>query len=167
MALAASLLPELEQEAKATRRLLERVPQDSLSWKPHEKSFSLGELAWHIALTPAQIVAAATPDVYEVDEFTQPPVPAQTPEILMQFDDSVKRAAEYLARLDDAAATATWRLKIKGREVMAMPRIAFMRSLLFNHLYHHRGQLTVYLRLLDVPVPGLYGPSADEEALAG
>jgi len=162
MSIGAKLAVELEREAATTRRVLERVVDDKLTWKPHEKSFSLGELAWHIAMIPAQIADAAKPDVLEMDEFTQPPVPESGAEILERFEQSVTESKEYLQGLDDDAALAEWKILIKGVELMSMPRAAFIRSIMLNHSYHHRGQLSVYLRLLDIPVPSIYGPSADE-----
>lgn len=167
MSLGATLAAELEQEAATTRRVLERLPDDKLGWKPHEKSFSLGDLAWHIALTPEQIADAAKPDVCEIDDFSQPPAPATGAEILERFSESSAKAGEYLRGLSDEAALADWKFVVKGVEVMSSPRIAFIRSILFNHSYHHRGQLTVYLRLLDIPVPSIYGPSADEDPFRG
>jgi uncharacterized damage-inducible protein DinB len=142
--------------------MLDRIPEDKLSWKPHEKSFSLGELAWHIALTPAQVAEAAVPDVFEIEEFTQPDTPDARDEILFEFDKSIIAAKQYLKGLDDATAMADWKVVVKGQELMSVRRIDFLRGTMFNHLYHHRGQLSVYLRLLDVPVPAIYGPSADE-----
>jgi len=155
-------LAEIDHEAGLTRRVLDRIPEDKLSWKPHEKSFSLGDLAWHIALTPAQVADAAVPDVFRIDEFKQPDTPEAKDEILAEFDKSIVTAKRYLDGLDDETAMATWKVIVQGKELMSLPRIDFLRGTMFNHLYHHRGQLTVYLRLLDVPVPAIYGPSADE-----
>ncbi len=154
---------ELGQEAATTRRVLERVPEDQFGWKPHPKSMSLGQLAMHVATIPEGITRIAQSDEFEVNPaaFT-PPQPKSGAEILAALDSSVRSAQAYLAGLTDSTATATWRAKSQGRELMAMPRIAMLRALLLNHWYHHRGQLSVYLRLLDVPVPSIYGPSADE-----
>lgn len=156
-----SILAEVEQESQITRKLLERIPEDKLSWKPHVKSFSLGQLGLHIAHIPALVASIAIPDVFEIQAFTQPEA-ASKAEILDAFSGGQAAATASLARLDDAQAFATWTATSHGQTVMSLPRIAFLRSVMMNHLYHHRGQLSVYLRLLDVPVPSIYGPSADE-----
>ncbi len=162
-----SLLGELEQEAAATRRALERVPGDKLGWKPHAKSMSLGQLALHIATIPGGIGKFLSKDGLDLGSvsFNQPAV-ASTAELLAALDESLKTAREVLSGLDDQKAMATWKLTRGGKELMAAPRIAVARSILLNHWYHHRGQLTVYLRLLDIPVPSIYGPSADENPFA-
>jgi uncharacterized damage-inducible protein DinB len=154
---------EIAQEAATTRRVLERVPADKLAWKPHPKSMTLGQLAMHIATIPMGISSIARVNDFEPDpsNFT-PPMPKTREEILAALDASVQTAQEYLSGLDESAALGTWRASVKGREVMAMPRVAMLRALMLNHWYHHRGQLSVYLRLLDVPLPSIYGPSADE-----
>ena len=157
------MLDELEQESVITRRVLERIPEDKLSWKPHEKSFSLGDLAWHIALSPGQSAELAKPDVFVMTSFEQPATPESKKEILEAFEANVAEAEAYLDSLDDAVATAEWKLVADGKEVLAMPRVGFLRGVMMNHIYHHRGQLSVYLRLLDVPVPSIYGRSADED----
>ena len=156
-----ALLGELEQEAKTTARVLERVPEAHLTWKPHPKSFSLGQLALHVATVPGSVAALAARDTTESPGFAQPEA-ASTGELLPALHASVARARELLGGFDDAAMTATWRLVAGEREIMAMPRVAFVRAIMLNHWYHHRGQLLVYLRLLDVPVPSVYGPTADE-----
>lgn len=158
-----AMLEELEQESVITRRVLERIPEDKLNWKPHEKSFSLGDLAWHIALSPGQSAELAKPDVFVMTSFEQPATPESKQEILEAFQANVAEARTYLATLDDAAATAEWKLIADGKEVLAMPRVSFLRGVMMNHIYHHRGQLSVYLRLLDVQVPSIYGRSADED----
>jgi uncharacterized damage-inducible protein DinB len=154
---------EIGQEAATTRRVLERVPEDKFAWRPHPKSMSLGQLAMHVATIPEGITRIAQTDEFEVSpaNFT-PQQPQSRDEILAAMDSGIRTAQEYLAGLTDSTAAATWRAKAQGRELMAMPRIAMLRALLLNHWYHHRGQLSVYLRLLDVPVPSIYGPSADE-----
>ena len=154
---------ELQQEAATTKRVLERVPADKLAWKPHPKSMSLGQLAMHVASIPGAIAGMAQVDEFEVNpaNFNQPG-PKDLAEVLAALDSSVKAAQEYLGGVSEAAAMGNWRLKANGHEVMAMPRAAMLRTIMFNHWYHHRGQLSVYLRLLDVPVPVIYGPSADE-----
>ena len=167
MPLADSFVAELDMEAATTRRVLERVPEEHLAWKPHGKSSSLGQLALHVASLPqvlTEFVADDSLDFPTAD--TGQPAPASRAEIMAAFDDSLTNARAYLASLDDVHATTTWRLLAPGTELFAAPRAAVIRSFLFNHLYHHRGQLLVYLRLLDVPVPSVYGPTADENPFA-
>jgi uncharacterized damage-inducible protein DinB len=154
---------EIGREATTTRRVLERVPEEKFGWKPHPKSMSLGQLAMHVATIPEGITRIAQTDDFEVNPavFT-PQQPKSRDEILAALDSSVRTAQGYLAGLTESAAGATWRAMLQGREIMAMPRVVMLRTLLLNHWYHHRGQLSVYLRLLDVPIPSIYGPSADE-----
>ena len=159
-ALVEPILKELREEAPATRRLLERVPPDKLGWKPHPKSRSLGELAMHIANLPGMAERVAN-----FDEFSPgpPPPPANSvADIHAAFERSMKVAEEALSGLSDEKARGEWRLVFKGKEVFRRPRAAVLRTAMLNHLYHHRGQLTVYLRLLDVPLSMTYGPTADE-----
>jgi len=147
--------------------VLERVPGDKLAWKPHPKSMSLGQLALHIATIPGGIARIAQQDQFDVAGAAfDSPAPKNTQEILSALDDSVKAAKEYLGGVSESAAAANWRVLANGREVMAMPRAAMLRSIMLNHWYHHRGQLSVYLRLLDIPVPVIYGRSADENPFA-
>jgi uncharacterized damage-inducible protein DinB len=154
---------EIAQEAATTKRVLERVPFDKLTWKPHPKSMSLGQLAMHVATIPGGISKIAQVDDFEVNPANFNPAPPTTKEeILAALDASVKTAQEYLCGLSESSATGSWRAMLNGREVMAMPRIGLLRSIMLNHWYHHRGQLSVYLRMLEVPVPTIYGPSADE-----
>ena len=156
------LLLELDRECSSTRKCLERLPADKPTWKPHEKSMSLGQLAGHVATIPGWIGGALLADGYDFStEMDRPPL--DTPErIVAAFDESVKQAKAAMARLDDAKAMGEWTFRNKGQAVFAMPRLALVRTILLNHSYHHRGQLTVYMRLLDVPVPAIYGPSADD-----
>jgi uncharacterized damage-inducible protein DinB len=154
---------EIEQEAAITRRVLERVPADKLTWKPHPRSMSLGQLAMHVATIPGGISKLAQVDDFELNPANfNPPIPKNHEEILEALDASVQAAQDYLGGVSEPAALGTWRLTAKGREVMCMPRVGLLRSIMLNHWYHHRGQLSVYLRLLEVPVPVIYGPSADE-----
>jgi uncharacterized damage-inducible protein DinB len=154
---------EIEQEAATTRRVLERVPADKLAWKPHPRSMSLGQLAMHIATIPGGISKLAQVDDFEINPANfNPPVPKNPQEILSALDESVKAAQEYLGGVSEPSVVGNWRATLNGKPVMAMPRAAMLRSLMLNHWYHHRGQLSVYLRLLEVPVPVIYGPSADE-----
>jgi len=165
MRLADSILMEMDQEAQTTKRVLDRVPGDKLTWKPHAKSFSLGQLALHIASVPASVTAAAVPDTFEAPGFSQAE-PRNRQEVLDTFSQSLLSAKETLAKMDDARLVSMWSLTRNGKTLMSIPRIAFLRSILMNHLYHHRGQLSVYLRMLEVPVPSIYGPSADENPFA-
>ena len=159
---------ELTMEASTTRRVLERVPEAHLNWRPHAKSMSLGQLALHVATLPRQLTEFVTGDELDFGAAAgAPPTVGSHDELLTAFNSSTERAQSYLANLSDERATATWRLTAGGRELFAAPRAAVLRSFLFNHWYHHRGQLVVYLRLLDVPVPSVYGPTADENQFAG
>ena len=160
------LLAELEQEADTTRRVLERIPQAHLSWKPHPKSMSLGQLALHVATVPGNVAQLAAMDtVPEPPAFVQAQ-PASAAELVPSLHDSVAKAKQALGGFDDAKMGAMWRLQSGGRDVIAMPRVGFVRAIMLNHWYHHRGQLLVYLRLLNLPVPSVYGPTADENPFA-
>lgn len=158
-----SLLGEFEMESKKTRRLIERVPQEKLSWKPHEKSKSLGELAWHLAMIPERIATAASRNGnFEVRQIPQPPMPASTAEILAGFDQGAVRTTALLSALTDEQLAQPFRMQIGEKTLFEGKRGTFLHTVLIKHVVHHRGQLSVYLRLLDVPVPSIYGPSADE-----
>ncbi len=167
MALADTLIQEIEQEAATTKRVLERVPDDKLGWKPHAKSMSLGQLALHVATNPGGIAEMCQPDTVQMPEFGETPAATSASELVPTLDASVAKAKAVLGGMDDAALAATWRVMKDGAEVMAVPRIGFLRQIMLNHWYHHRGQLSVYLRLLEIPVPSIYGPSADENPFAG
>jgi uncharacterized damage-inducible protein DinB len=162
MALIDSMLQELEQEAQTTRRVLERVPDDRLTWRPHRKARTLGELALHVAMVPgavAQLVASPSPA--QAPNFTDPS-PTSASELVPALDDSIATARKVLGPLDDAALNSMWKLMAGERQIFEVPRAALLRSVMLNHWYHHRGQLTTYLRELDVEIPSIYGPSADE-----
>ena len=162
-----SLINELRQEALTTKRVLERLPEEKLSWKPHETSMSLGQLSLHVASIPGNVTRLAQLDAFDASDANFiPPQPESVEQILSAFDESLNSAETYLSGLDDKAATDTWRLTSKGEEVFSMPRISMLRTIMLNHWYHHRGQLAVYLRLLEVPVPVIYGRSADENPFA-
>ena len=161
MAMIDAVVMELNQEAPVTRRHLERVPEGKLSWRPHPKSSSVGQLALHLAQLPGAVSTAAALEVFELPDFQQAQ-PESLAEILETFESSLSTAREVLSRMDDRMLMGTWTVQDKGRLVMSLPRAAMLRSLLLNHYCHHRGQLSVYLRLLDVPVPSSYGPTADE-----
>ena len=160
------LLAELEQEAETTRRVLERIPQAHLTWKPHPKSMSLGQLALHVATVPGNVAELAALDtIPEPPAFVQPEA-ATTSELVPSLTESVAKAKRALGGFDDVRMGAIWRLQSGGREIMSMPRVAFVRAIMLNHWYHHRGQLLVYLRLLNQSVPSVYGPTADENPFA-
>jgi uncharacterized damage-inducible protein DinB len=162
MSIAQELLAEFEQQAPVTRRFLERVPEDKLSWKPHAKSMTAGQLALHIALVPGDIVRAVQNASVPAPSFADFPEPASRDEVLRAFDESSAAARELLSRLDDSSMSETFRILAGDREMMAMSRQVFMRNIMLNHWYQHRGQLAVYLRLLDVPVPASWGHNGDE-----
>ncbi|MEO8679849.1 MAG: DinB family protein [Vicinamibacterales bacterium] len=161
-----ALLAELEQESLATARVLERIPQAHLSWKPHPKSMSLGQLALHVATIPGNVAELGSIDtIPEPPQFIQAEA-ATAAELVPALRASVAKARQHLGGFDDAKMAATWRLMMGGKEIMAMPRVAFVRAIMLNHWYHHRGQLLVYLRLLNQSVPSVYGPTADENPFA-
>ena len=162
MDLAACLLRELEAEERTTRRVLERVPPDKLDWKPHARSMTLGGLAQHVAATPGAIARSSIPDAYPVESFSPDPQPSGVAQILKAHEDSMKEARAVLAALDDARAAAQWSMTMGGQPILTLTRLEWIRTYMLNHWIHHRGQLSVYLRELNVPVPAMYGPSADE-----
>lgn len=158
--IADSILMEIDQEAEITKRLLEIIPEDKLSWRPHPKAKSLGELAMHIATLQRGVAEFGQPDSAEVK--SPPEIDAESrAQILEIFAESLGKAKEIVAATDDARVMEEWKLTKDGNTILAMPRIALWRSILLNHNYHHRGQLSTYLRTLDVPLPSIYGPSAD------
>jgi uncharacterized damage-inducible protein DinB len=160
------ILAELDHEADATRRVLARVPDAHLSWRPHPKSFSLGQLALHVATIPGNVAQLAALDTLpEPPAFVQPAATSAA-ELVPALEASLAQARQVLNGFDDAAMHRTWRLMSGGTELMALPRAALLRAVLLNHWYHHRGQLLVYLRLHDVPLPSVYGPTADESPFA-
>ena len=155
-----SLIPEFTQEMATTRRLLERVPGDKGTWKPHPKSFSLGHLAQLVARLPgwnAMVLKTTELDLGQAPGYSY----EKTETLLEEFDRLVKDSQETLAAAADSDFDVPWSLKARGQVLMTLPRRAVVRQNI-NHLVHHRGQLTVYLRLLDVPLPSIYGPTADE-----
>jgi uncharacterized damage-inducible protein DinB len=166
MTLIDGLLQELEEEARTTRRLLQRVPNDRLAWRPHGKARSLGELALHVAQVPGGVAQlAATPSPAQAPQFTDSS-PGSAAELIPALEGSIATARQVLGGMDDAELTADWCLMAGDRELFTIQRAAFLRSIMLNHWYHHRGQLTAYLRQLDVPIPSIYGPSADENPFA-
>lgn len=167
MSLAASILPEFDQEMANTRTTLERVPDGHFSWKPHEKSFSFMEMVNHIARMPGWGAATLTTESMDLDpekgEFV-PPEPEETTEsVLAAFDEGVAGFRSALDSATDEDLMQPWTLLMSGETLFSMPRIAVIRGMILNHIIHHRGQLTVYLRLNELPIPALYGPSADED----
>jgi uncharacterized damage-inducible protein DinB len=162
VALIEPILDELSREAATTRRVLARLPADKLAWKPHEKSKTLGDLAWHVAMIPPRIAAMAEVDDADALAFKSPARPDSVEAMLEAFDEGVRDARERLARLSDEQLGRKLRFRAGERTLAHLPRLAFLRTVMLNHGYHHRGQLSVYLRLLDVPVPPIYGPTADE-----
>ena len=162
MAIADALIGEMDQEVGTTRRVLERVPGDKLAWKPHEKSMSLGQLALHVATVPSFVAQLAAQNPGALPENFEQPSAQSTEEVLSALDESVSEAKQIVGGFDDAAMMETWSLNAGGKTLMSMLRVGLLRAIMLNHWYHHRGQLSVYLRLLDVPVPSIYGPSADE-----
>jgi uncharacterized damage-inducible protein DinB len=161
MPIAQSLLAEFEVQAPITRKFLERLPDDRLTWKPHEKSLSAGQLAYHLSSVPGGIVRFAQNSPAQAQGFRFPQ-PESRQEILDAFDESIAAVRDLLPKFDDAAMKETWRLVAGGREVFAQPREEFLRDVMFSHWYQHRGQFSVYLRLLNIAVPASWGPSADE-----
>ena len=166
MSMSEAFLREFDTEAKTTRRVLERVPADKFSWKPHPKSMSLGELALHTAMVPGYICGWACEEESKLGGGDKPPVATTTAEIIAAHDHSVAKMKETMGDLGDAGLMKSWKATSGGQTLFEMPKAALIRSIALNHWYHHRGQLSVYLRLLDVPVPSIYGPSADENPFA-
>jgi uncharacterized damage-inducible protein DinB len=163
MSLSQSLLPEFDQEMANTRRVLERVPADKFSWQPHDKSMAFGRLAVHVAELPTW--TTMTLNTNELDFAATPYNPAKaetTQDLLNIFDKATAEARAALAAASDEELFKPWTLRNGEHQIFSLPKIAVLRGFVMNHIIHHRGQLTVYLRLNDVPVPGLYGPSADE-----
>lgn len=166
MAISESLLPEFDYEMQTTRKLLERLPDEKFEWKPHPRSTELGGLATHLANIPTWAITA----VNEVSLDLMPGgVPAPRMEVakgreqlLKTFDENVAKARAAIAGASDESLFVPWSLLMNRKTVMTLPRVAVLRSFVLNHLIHHRGQLSVYLRLNDIPVPSIYGPSADE-----
>jgi uncharacterized damage-inducible protein DinB len=165
MSMTAAILQEFDNEARTTRKVLERVPNDKLAWQPHPKSMSLGVLALHVAGSPAVICGWAAEDETTL-KGEQTPVPTSTAEILAAHDAGVKTVQERLTAIGDEGLMKMWSAKAGENTLMTMPKAALVRAIVLNHWIHHRGQLSVYLRLLDVPVPSIYGPSADENPFA-
>jgi len=162
MRLADTITSELEREAKTTRNLLERVPTDQLTWKPHETSATLGQLANHIAGLPGGIAQIGALEKLGVENINPPGQPESTAAMVAAFDEGVTKAMAIIGGMNDSDLMKDWSLTKGDQALFSLPRIGLYRSILLNHLYHHRGQLSVYLRMLGVKIPSIYGPSADE-----
>ncbi len=162
MTFSEQLLPEFDGEMESTRKLLALVPDDRLAYKPHERSMALGRLAGHVAELPAWAGSTLDTEELSMDSSYKPWIPTSRAEILERFDKSVAEARAKIAKATEADWAKTWTLKWDGKLIMSMPRTAIMRSTVMNHMIHHRAQLGVYLRLNNIEIPGMYGPSADE-----
>jgi len=167
MEVSRSLLPEFDEEMATTRKFLERVPNEKLGWKPHEKSMTMGQLAWHLSDMPSWCTSTFKHDTLALsDEDFQKKLAERkdksAKEILAQFDGDLSEARTRLAAADDTVLAQQWRMTWGGQTVVDMPRREVLRKWVMNHLIHHRAQLGVFLRLNGIPIPGAYGPSADE-----
>jgi uncharacterized damage-inducible protein DinB len=159
--IADSIVMEMDQEAETTKRLFNVIPDDKLGWRPHAKARTLGELAMHVATIPFSVAEIGRLDSKEAGKFPVDPEATSRAQILEIFAENLKKGKEIVALTDDARAMEEWKLTKDGETLLTMPRIGFWRTILLNHNYHHRGQLSAYLRELDVPLPSIYGPSAD------
>lgn len=164
MAMKDALLPEFDHEMAVTRKVLSRVPDEKLGWKPHPKSTSFGRLAMHVAEIPGWVKETLTTEGIDLGGDYKLDEPASRAEVLAKFDKMVGVARSVIESTPDAQYFTPWTLKASGKEVFTMPKAAVYRGFVMSHLIHHRAQLSVYLRLNDVPVPSIYGPSADEQA---
>ena len=166
MAIGQSMLAEFDIEMANTRKTLERVPDDRFTWKPHDKSFPMGDLATHLANLPSWTNVTLDMDEFDMapggEKMTTPECHSQK-EVLETFDTNVAKARTALAEISDERIFQPWTLLASGNKILSMPRVAVLRSFVMNHVIHHRAQLGVYLRLNDIPVPSIYGPSADEQ----
>ena len=164
MALKDGILAEFDQEMQRTRKALERTPDEKFDWRPHAKSRPLGALATHIAQLPGNVSRIIEKDEFHVPPggAAPPPSPQNRAELLDAFDKNVASGKKLIEQTSDEAWMKPWSFYFQGNKVFTLPKIAALRAITLSHLIHHRGQFTVYLRLNDVPVPGIYGPSADE-----
>jgi len=156
------LIAELEYEKVSTKKLLDRLPEDKLTWQPHKKAMTLGQLALHVAMIPGRIATFADDGTVTAAILVEHPSPSNKGDILQSFDQSMEKALGILNGADAAWDEKTWTCTLNHKEIIRWPRPVLLRFLMFNHLYHHRGQLTTYLRILNVDIPSIYGPSADE-----
>ena len=158
-----SLLPEFDQETSATRRVLERVPESAFEWRPHPKSFNMGELATHLSRIPHWGALILTRDGYDLaTSGPRGPALPTVAAVLDQFDTNVREVRSALVEMTDGQLLQPWSLRRGDRVVMSVPKVSAVRGFVVRHMVHHRGQMTVYLRMNDVPLPPLYGPTADE-----
>jgi uncharacterized damage-inducible protein DinB len=164
MSISQMLLPEFDQEMSNTRKLLELVPEDKFNYKPHEKSMSMGQLASHIADMAGWAQPTIETDVLELKSDFKPYAASSRTDLLQTFDKNIASARAAIVQVDDEHLKKTWKLKFNGETVLSLPRSMAVRSMILNHIIHHRAQLSVYLRLNNVEIPGMYGPSADETA---
>jgi len=155
------LVPEFDQEMAGVRKHLERLPEGKMDWQPHTKSMALGKLSNHIADIPAWVLMTFDRDVFDLGGFKNPSHD-NGPAILAMFDANVIAGRKVLSEVSDEVASGSWSMTNEGQTYFTMPKMAVVRTWVLNHFVHHRAQLGVYLRLLDIPVPGVYGPSADE-----
>ncbi len=162
MSFSKALLPEFDEEMKNTRKILECVPDGKFDYQPHPKSMAMGRLATHVAELPGWATTTLDTEVFEIGSDFKPTIATTRAELLQMFDKSAAGAREKIAAATDEDWQKTWTFKFDGKAVMSMPRSAVMRGVVMNHLIHHRAQLGVFLRLNDVAIPGMYGPSADE-----
>ncbi len=162
MPISQALLPEFDHEMAGTRKTLERVPEDKYDWKPHEKSMALGRLAQHLSEIPGWVKFTLEQDSLDFSGPYQPPPLGTRAQMLEMFDKNVAEARALISAAKDEGLAQPWSLSSNGKTLFTMPRAGVLRGFIMNHMIHHRAQLGVYLRLNDVPVPALYGPSADE-----
>jgi uncharacterized damage-inducible protein DinB len=162
MSFSQNLLPEFDEEMKNTRKLLECLPDGKFGYQPHSKSMTLGRLASHVAETPGWTKETLDLEVLEMAPDFKPNIAETRAEILEMFDKGVEAARERILKATDKDWQVTWTFRYMGKDIISMPRAAVMRSLVMNHMIHHRAQLGVFLRLNDIAIPGMYGPSADE-----
>jgi uncharacterized damage-inducible protein DinB len=167
MKISETLVPEFDHEFANTRKVLERCPEEKYGWTPHPKSFTMGALATHIANMPQWASMTVSQDSFDYAPPGAPPYkeePVKTrQELLEKFDNSIAQCRAAIVGASDEQLLTQWSLLAGGKPVFTMPRVAVLRGMILNHIIHHRAQLGLYLRLVDVPVPGLYGPSADEQ----
>ena len=167
MAMRDMILPEFDQEMANTRKMLERIPEDRYHYQPHPKSWQTTRLAGHVADIPGWGTHVMQTEVLELKpDDLKPFEPTTRQELLDKFDQCTREAHDSIAAATDEQLNAIWSMRYEGKTIMTMPRVAVLRSVILNHLIHHRAQLGVYLRLMDVSVPGMYGPSADEMPFA-
>ncbi|MEO8050590.1 MAG: DinB family protein [Acidobacteriota bacterium] len=165
MAIKDALLPEFDHEMATARKVIERVPVEKFGYKPHEKSMTMGQLASHIAEMPTWATTGITTDSLDLAGGYKPFEPATSAELLREFDKNVAAARGAIGGVSDETLMESWSLKKGEITLMTMPKMAVLRTFVLNHIIHHRGQLSVYLRLNNIPVPSIYGPSADEGSM--